>query len=147
MSRRQTGLAEAWAAKRFDAATPAIVSQAAALRDLSRAIEEEATRFDKLAAAEGRKKSEQALADLKSRQALSGRLAQIIQIADDLALKKKLQAAHRAADSTPVSRKMSALHAEALSADAEAAFARECAALGVGHVPIRSTTRMDVNAD
>ncbi|MDR5877812.1 AAA family ATPase [Caballeronia sp. LZ032] len=143
LSRRQTGLAEAWAAKRFDVATPAIVSQAVALRELSRAIEEEAARFDKLAAAEGRKKSEQALADLKSRQALSGRLAQIIQIADNLALKKKLQAAHRAADSTSVSRKMSALHAEALSADAEAAFARECAALGVGHVPIRSTTRME----
>ncbi|NMM03272.1 AAA family ATPase [Paraburkholderia sp. RP-4-7] len=143
LSNRQAALAEAWAAKRFDAAAPAIVSHSTALRDLSRAIEEEAARFDKLAAADGRKKSEQALADLKSRQALSGRLAQIIQIADDLALKKKLQAAHRAADSTPVSRKMSALHAEALSADAEAAFARECAALGVGHVPIRSTTRME----
>jgi ABC-type transport system involved in cytochrome c biogenesis ATPase subunit len=143
LSRRQSRLAEAWAAKRFDAATPAILLQAAALRDLSRAIEEDAVRFDNLAAAEGRKKSEQAFKDLKSRLALAGRLAQIIQIADDLAMKKKLQAAHRAADSTPVSKKMSALHAEALSADAEAAFARECDALGVGHVPIRSTTRME----
>jgi ABC-type cobalamin/Fe3+-siderophores transport system ATPase subunit len=140
---RQTHLSDAWAAKRFDGALPVFVSQATALSDLSRAIEEDAARFDKLAAAEGRKKSEQALADLKSRQALSLRLAQIIQIADDLVLKKKLQAAHRAADSTPVSRKMSALHAEALSADAEAAFFRECKALGVGHVPIRSTTRME----
>ncbi|WP_454690290.1 AAA family ATPase [Achromobacter aloeverae] len=143
LSRRQAALAEAWAAKRFDAAVPAIVWHSTALRDLSRAIEEEAARFDKLAAADGRKKSEQALVDLRSRQALSERLAQIIQIADDLALKKKLQAAYRSADSTPISRKMSALHAEALSADAEAAFARECAAMGVGHVPIRSTTRME----
>lgn len=140
---RQTCLAEAWAAKRFDAALPCLVSQASALSDLSRAVEEEAARFDKLAAEEGRKKSEQALADLKSRQALAGRLTHIIQIAEDLVLKKKLQAAHRAADSTPVSKKMSALHAEALSADAEAAFLRECIALGVGHVPIRSTTRME----
>ncbi|SPA23616.1 conserved hypothetical protein [Cupriavidus taiwanensis] len=143
LSSRQAALTEAWVAKRFDAAAPAISLHSTELRDLSRAIEEEAARFDKLAAADGRKKSEQALADLKSRQALLGRLTQIMQIGEDLALKKKLQAAHRAADSTPVSRKMSALHAEALSADAEAAFVRECAALGVGHVPIRSTTRTE----
>ncbi|SPA03032.1 conserved hypothetical protein [Cupriavidus taiwanensis] len=143
LSSRQAALTEAWAAKRFDAAVPAISLHSTALRDLSRAIEEEAARFAKLAAADGRKKSEQALADLKSRQALSGRLAQIMQIGDDLDLKRKLQAAHRAADSTQVSKKMSALHAEALSADAEAAFVRECAALGVGHVPIRSTTRTE----
>lgn len=140
---RQTYLAEAWAAKRFDTAFTQFVSQATALSDVSRSIEEEAARFDKLAAAEGRKKSEQALIDLRSRQALAGRHAQIIQVADDLVLKKKLQAAHRAADSTPVSKKMSAFHADALSADAEAAFLRECKALGVGHVPIRSTTRME----
>lgn len=143
LSSRQAALTEAWVAKRFDAAAPAISLHSTDLRDLSRTIEEEAARFDKLAAADGRKKSEQSLADLKSRQALAGRLTQIMQIGDDLALKKKLQAAHRAADSTPVSRKMSALHAEALSADAEAAFVRECAALGVGHVPIRSTTRTE----
>lgn len=143
LSRRQAALAEAWAAERFEAVVPTIVSHSTVLRDLSRAIEDEAARFDKLAVADERKKSEQALADLRSRQGLSGRLAQIIQIADDLALKKKLQAAYRSADSTPISKKMSALHAEALSAEAEAAFARECAAMGVGHVPIRSTTRME----
>lgn len=38
---------------------------------------------------------------------------------------------------------LSALHAEALSAEAEAAFTRECAAMGVDHVPIRNTTRME----
>ncbi|WP_176079774.1 AAA family ATPase [Paraburkholderia tropica] len=140
---RQRSLNEMWAAQRFEGAIPPFVSQVAVLRDLSRTIEEDAVRFDKLAAAEGRKKSEQALKDLKSREALAGRLVQIIKIADDLALKKKLQAAHRAADSTAVSRKMSALHSEALSADAETAFVRECDALGVAHVPIRSTTRME----
>lgn len=143
LSKRQAALAEGWRAKCFDTAVPAITVQSVALRDLARAIEEQAAHFDKVAAADGRKKIEQTLADLKSRQALSGRLAQIIQIADDLALKKMLQAAHRAADSTPISRKMNSLHAEALSAEAEAAFVRECSALGVGHVPIRSTTRME----
>lgn len=143
LSSRQVALAEAWATKCFDTAVPVIVLHSTALRDLSHTIDEEAARFDVLAAGDGRKRSEQALADLKARQALSGRLAQIIQIADDLELKKKLQAAHRAADSTPVSKKMNSLHAEALSAEAEAAFVRECTALGVSHVPIRSTTRMD----
>jgi hypothetical protein len=43
--------------------TKAIVLHSTALRELSRAIEEEAARLDKLAAADRRKKSEQALAD------------------------------------------------------------------------------------
>ncbi|RQU90552.1 hypothetical protein DF053_03375 [Burkholderia cepacia] len=102
-----------------------------------------AEEFERLAGAEARKKTEQRLADLRSRRALGDRIEQILQVADDLTLKKALSAAYRAADSGPVSRKMQALHVEALSADAEAAFARECAELGVAHVPIRSTTRME----
>ncbi|WP_186024214.1 AAA family ATPase [Burkholderia gladioli] len=143
LGNRKKHLSDVWEAKRFDGAPPDFESQALALRELSRVIEEEAARFDKIAAAEGRVKSEQSLKDLKSRQALTGRLAQVIAVADAFELKKKLQAAYKASDSTPVSKKMNALHTEALSEDAQAAFVRECAALGVGHVPISNTTRME----
>ncbi|BCZ85372.1 hypothetical protein PTKU64_90470 (plasmid) [Paraburkholderia terrae] len=140
---RKNQLAGSWAAKNFDAISPAPAPLAETLRRFSRGIEETASVFDKLAGAVARKQSEQRLKDLQSRQRLAGRLQQVNATADDLTLKSKLAVAHRAADSGLVSRKMQILHAAAVSVEAQAAFARECEALGVGHVPIRNFTRME----
>jgi len=143
MFERRRYLLAAAEARDFNGALPPIVTMVANLRALSEQLAKSAEGFDKLAGAEARKQGEQRLKDLRSRTALSDRIGQVLQVAEDLIRKKALNAAHKAADSGPVSRKMQQLHVEALSADAQAAFARECGALGISHVPIRSTTRMD----
>lgn len=143
LAERKRSLLAAEEARDFKGELAAVDAASEDLRILALQLGENAEGLDKLAAAEERKKCEQRLADLRSRRALGDRIDQVLQVADDLMMKLALLSAHRAADSGPVSRKMQALHAEALSADAEAAFTRECAALGVAHVPIRSTTRME----
>ncbi|CAG2266460.1 AAA family ATPase [Burkholderia sola] len=143
LTERKRSLLTAEEKRDFRSELAPIDAASADLRVLALQLGQNAEGLEQLAVAEARKKSEQRLADLRSRRALNERIDQVLQVADDLTLKKALLSAHRAADSGPVSRKMQALHAEALSADAEAAFARECAALGVAHVPIRSTTRME----
>ncbi|KVF63044.1 AAA family ATPase [Burkholderia vietnamiensis] len=140
---RKRSLLAAEEARDYKGELTAIDTASADMRALAVQLGQHADGLEKLAGAEARKKSEQRFADLRSRRALRDRIDQVWQVADDLMLKKALLGAYRAADSGPVSRKMQALHAEALSADAEAAFARECAALGVAHVPIRSSTRME----
>lgn len=143
LAARKRRLLAAEEARDFNGELTQVDMVSADLRALVLQLGQNAEGLEKLAGAEARKTSEQRLADLRSRRALGERIDQVLQVADDLMLKKSLMSAHRAADSGPVSRKMQALHVEALSADAEAAFARECAALGVEHVPIRSTTRME----
>ncbi len=140
---RKRALLAAEAARDFKGELASIDAASADLRALALQLEENAVGLEKLAGADARKKSEQRLADLRSRRALSERIDQILQVADGLTLKRALTSAYRAADSGPVSRKMQTLHVEALSADAEAAFARECVELGVAYVPIRNTTRME----
>jgi ABC-type dipeptide/oligopeptide/nickel transport system ATPase subunit len=143
LAARKRGLMAAEEARDFKSEATPIEAASADLRALALQLAQSAEGLERLAGAEARKKSEQRLADLRSRRALGERIDQVLQVAEDLMLKKALLSAYRAADSGPVSRKMQALHAEALSAEAEAAFARECALLGVSHVPIRSTTRME----
>ncbi|MCW0159672.1 AAA family ATPase [Burkholderia pseudomallei] len=143
LAARKRGLMMAEEARDFKSEVAPIEAASADLRALTLQLAQVAEGFEKLAGADARKKSEQRLADLRSRRMLKERIDQVLQVAEDLTLKKALLSAYRAADSGPVSRKMQALHAEALSAEAEAAFARECDLLGVSHVPIRSTTRME----
>lgn len=143
LTERKGCLLAAEEARDFKREPTPIDAASADLRALALQLGQNAEGLEKLAGAEARKKSEQRLADLRSRRALSERIDQVLQVADDLTLKKALASAHRAADSGPVSRKMQMLHAEALSAEAEAAFARECVELRVAHVPIRNTTRME----
>lgn len=143
LARRQAELAAAWEARDFAIEVPPLAPRAQSLLDLGKAIEDEAARFNRLAKAGERKQSELRLADLNARQRLAPRVEQIKRIAGELDRKQRLSQAHAAADSGRFSRKMQTLHAEALSEEAEAAFARECAALRMQHVPIKSTTRMD----
>lgn len=143
LAERKHVLLTAEEARDFKVELAPIDTASADLRAIVLQLEENAVGLEKLAGADARKKSEQQLADLRSRRALSERIDQVLQVADDLKLKRALTSAYRAADSGPVSRKMQTLHVEALSADAEAAFVRECAELGVAHVPIRNATRME----
>ncbi|RQP38804.1 AAA family ATPase [Burkholderia ubonensis] len=143
LSERKRGLLVAEEARDFNGEPTPIDAASTDLRALALQLGQNADGLERLAGAEARKRSEQRFADLRSRRALSERIDQVVRVADDLMVKKALLSAYRAADSGPVSRKMQALHMEALSADAEAAFARECSALGVAHVPIRSSTRME----
>ncbi|WP_116135958.1 AAA family ATPase [Trinickia diaoshuihuensis] len=140
---RKRSLLAAEVAREFKIELAPIDAASADLRALATQLNQSAEAFEKLAEADARKKTEQRVADLRSRRALGERIDQVLQVAEELTLKKALLSAHRAADSGPVSRRMQVLHAEALSAETEAAFARECALLGVAHVPIRSTTRME----
>lgn len=140
---RKAFLQNAWETKDFEKIAPPYVEQSKFLKEQSRLIEESAVRFDLLARADERKQSERRNADLQSRMRLGARVEQVLTVAHQLLRRRRLAAAHTAADSGKFSKKMSALHTEALSADAEAAFLRECAALRMEHVPIRSNTRMD----
>jgi hypothetical protein len=146
LAARKTHSVRAWAAKDFAGDLPAHEVLAGQLREVVTELAQRAAQFDSLAAAEARGMNEQRLNELKTRQQLATRLPQINQIAEDLSLKAKLETARQAADSGRISRKMQALHAEALSADAEAAFERECESLGVGHLPIVSHTRIERGA-
>lgn len=143
LSSRKVQAAAAWAAKKFDDAIPVCESLVEPLTSVSTGLVQSAAQFDALALGEARKRSEQRLNELRVRHQLAARLPQIIQIADALALKKKLDNARRAADSGPISRRMQTLHAEAVSGDVETAFARECGALRVAHLPIQNRTRID----
>ncbi|WP_230974051.1 AAA family ATPase [Burkholderia territorii] len=143
LSSRKALAVAAWAAKKFDNAVPVCESLVEPLKSVSTGLVQSAVQFDALALGEARKRSEQRLSELRVRHQLAARLAQIIQIADALTLKKKLEDARRVADSGPISRRMQTLHAEAVSGDVETAFARECEALRVGHLPIQNHTRID----
>lgn len=114
-----------------------------ALGQLALRLEEQAKAFDQIALGDERARIERRQAELTARQRLGTRCAAVLNLAARMTLRRKLIEAYQATDTSAISRRINALHQEAVSTGLEAAFARECEALGVSHLRVRNHTRTD----